>query len=128
MREALKRFWNNQKGVTLIELLAVVVILGIIAAIAAPSVMTNFDSAKTNSDAQTEAIIKDAVQRFALDNPIPEDGTIKIKVHLVDGGYLQDVPKQSSNNQYFTEVKITVNANGKIVFNGFKTANEKPTT
>ncbi|RKD23889.1 hypothetical protein BEP19_05535 [Ammoniphilus oxalaticus] len=64
---ALKRFWNNQKGVTLIELLAVVVILGIIAAIAAPSVMTNFNSAKVNSDAQTQAIIEDAAKRMVLD-------------------------------------------------------------
>lgn len=34
----LKRFIRNEKGLTLIELLAVIVILGIIAAIAIPSI------------------------------------------------------------------------------------------
>lgn len=58
---------KDQRGVTLIELLAVIVILGIIAAIAVPAVMNNFQTAKVNSDIQTEAIIKEAVQRFLLD-------------------------------------------------------------
>lgn len=35
----LKRFVRNNKGLTLVEILAVVVILGILAAIAAPSVL-----------------------------------------------------------------------------------------
>ncbi len=42
----LKRFIRNEKGLTLIELLAVIVILGIIAAIAIPSIGAIIDNSK----------------------------------------------------------------------------------
>lgn len=52
----LKRFLKNEKGLTLIELLAVVVILGIIAAIAVPAI------GKIIDDSREKAVVSDALQ------------------------------------------------------------------
>ncbi|MEC1742086.1 type IV pilin protein [Schinkia azotoformans] len=52
----LKRFLKNEKGLTLIELLAVVVILGVIAAIAVPAI------GKIIEDSKNKAVVSDALQ------------------------------------------------------------------
>ncbi|OEH91455.1 pilus assembly FimT family protein [Bacillus solimangrovi] len=52
----LKRFIRNEKGLTLVELLAVIVILGIIAAIAVPSIGGIIE--KTKKDAQVAEAIQ----------------------------------------------------------------------
>jgi prepilin-type N-terminal cleavage/methylation domain-containing protein len=70
MQAILNKKWklrSNEKGVTLIELLAVVVILGIIAGVAGVAVSGSFTSAKQNADAANVAIITDAVQRYLLE-------------------------------------------------------------
>jgi len=123
---------KNQRGVTLIELLAVIIILGIIAAIAVPSVISNFSDAKKNSDAQTEKIVKEAVQRYLLDNKVTFDAnnkaTIKIKEDttnkddLVSKGYLQETPKWSDNAD-IESIVVTKDANGRITFGDITPAN-----
>ncbi|BFH70431.1 hypothetical protein J27TS7_42380 [Paenibacillus dendritiformis] len=67
---------RNEKGMTLIELLAVIVILGIIIAIAAVVIVGQFDKAKETSDAASARIITDAVQRYILENPNDENAVI----------------------------------------------------
>ncbi|WP_167577556.1 type II secretion system protein [Ammoniphilus sp. YIM 78166] len=118
MVASLKKLWNNQRGVTLIELLAVVVILGIIAAIAAPSVITNFSDAKKNADSQTEKIVIDAAQRYMLDDAKNvtfnnNSATITIAV-LKEKGYLTSEPKWSDNNAV-ANVVLTQDATTKKV-------------
>ncbi|WP_210366743.1 type II secretion system protein [Bacillus sp. REN3] len=56
MIQALKKKWDNQRGFTLVELLAVIVILGIIAAIAVPSIGKIIDNSKD------DAALQDAIQ------------------------------------------------------------------
>ncbi|MCL6518184.1 type II secretion system protein GspG [Alicyclobacillus sp.] len=53
-------------GVTLIELLAVVVILGVIAGIAVPSVMGSINNSKVNTTKQSLSVIAEALQRYAV--------------------------------------------------------------
>lgn len=58
---------KEKKGVTLIELLAVVVILAIIAAVAVPTVMGQISKSKIAADQSTESVIVDALTRAEFD-------------------------------------------------------------
>lgn len=112
---------KDQRGVTLIELLAVIVILGIIAAVAIPAIVNNFDKAKENSDLQTQNIVKDAALRYIImEDPAfsgtPPALTITIATDLVGKGYLLEAPKWS-NGINVANVTVTKNAaTGQITF------------
>ena len=57
----LRRLFKNQKGFTLVELLAVIVILGIIAAIAIPSIGNIIDNSKEDAhEANAEMVVSAA--------------------------------------------------------------------
>ncbi|WP_138753250.1 prepilin-type N-terminal cleavage/methylation domain-containing protein [Paenibacillus sinopodophylli] len=86
MLMALKR---NQKGLTLIELLAVLVIVGIIAAIAIPAIGGTISKSKTKADTASEHMIQEAAVRYFIDqDPELATGTTVSQTTLVSGGYL----------------------------------------
>ncbi|SDW58177.1 prepilin-type N-terminal cleavage/methylation domain-containing protein [Alicyclobacillus hesperidum] len=58
---------KEQEGVTLIELLAVVVILAILAAVGVPVVMGQINKARVATDKANEQMIADALQRAEFD-------------------------------------------------------------
>lgn len=105
---------KNQKGVTLIELMAVVVILGIIAAVAGAAVTGSFSKAKDNTDAASKTIISEAVERYIVENSMAADkySNITIKT-LVDGRMLRDYPKNSAGEFFAISV---ANTTAKIEF------------
>ena len=100
MNKLLRKQLSNQRGVTLIELLAVIVILGIIAAVAVPVVLNQIDDAEKNADAATLAVIEDAAQRYFI--KLIDDSTTEITVDqtvttstLESSGYLKPAPTGS---------------------------------
>jgi len=59
---------DQERGLTLIEMLAVVVILGIVAAIAIPSVTSAINQSKTNTTESDLGTLQSALSRYYMDN------------------------------------------------------------
>jgi type IV pilus assembly protein PilA len=93
MRQMLKNKLKEQKGLTLIELLAVIVILGIIAAIAVPSIMGIMDNSKKDAHiANARQMISSTKMATAEDKTlIPPTGKGKVipLSYLEHKGYLE---------------------------------------
>jgi type IV pilus assembly protein PilA len=69
----LKNNLKDQRGLTLIELLAVIVILGIIAAIAIPSIGNVIENSKRSAIRADAMQILSAAKLYAADNGVPVD-------------------------------------------------------
>ncbi|MFC5531225.1 prepilin-type N-terminal cleavage/methylation domain-containing protein [Cohnella yongneupensis] len=98
MKELFKKrkgILGNQNGLTLIELLAVIVILAIISAIAIPAIGGIINSTKTKTHEANALLIIDAARYYSI-NAQP---TAPIRVSLAKlntDGFLEDIPLNPS--------------------------------
>lgn len=103
---------NNQQGFTLIEVMVVVVILGILAAVVVPRIMDNPDKARVTKAKQDIRAMESALNLYRLDNfsyPNTEQGLealISAPSDLVNssnfkqGGYIRKLPKDPWGSAY----------------------------
>jgi prepilin-type N-terminal cleavage/methylation domain-containing protein len=68
---------RKQKGFTLIELVVVIMIIGILAAVAVPKLIGTSGAASDSAVKQSLGVVRDAIERYASDNAggLPADPT-----------------------------------------------------
>lgn len=86
MRNKIKQIMKKEEGFTLVELLAVIVILGIIVAIAIPAIGNVIERADTQAEAAEEELIYDAARLYFIGEEDPDD-PVTVQT-LIDEGYL----------------------------------------
>lgn len=101
----------GERGFTLIEIMVVVIIIGILAAIVAPNVIGNVDTAQITKAKTEIGNIENAMKFYRLDNfayPSSEQGLEALVTKPADprvknwkpGGYLPRVPNDPWGNPY----------------------------
>ncbi|MFY9414997.1 MAG: type II secretion system protein, partial [Tepidanaerobacteraceae bacterium] len=86
---ALHKRTKGDKGFTLIELIVVIAVLGVLATLIIPKVVGVQSEAETAAMEANEKIIRNALERYYLDNDeaYPEELD-----DLVEEGYLDEIP------------------------------------
>lgn len=101
---------SREAGFTLIEIMVVVVILGILAALIAPNVISRIDEAQGTKVKQDIRAIESALKLYRLDRfryPSTDEGLAALSTPPSDpsapwpeGGYLDRVPKDPWDRPY----------------------------
>jgi general secretion pathway protein G len=106
----------NQAGVTLIELLAVIVILGILAGVGFTVVTNSSENARISTDDTNINLLVDATQRFLMDRPNTGsqtwDEATELTANLVNNGYIGAVPTDPWGGTGAYQVSITAPSGG----------------
>jgi type IV pilus assembly protein PilA len=87
MLQQMKKRLKNEKGLTLIELLAVIVILAIIAAIAIPAIGNIIDNSRYNAVKSDATNVLNAANIYFAERSLETEVTVQ---GLIDEGYLEN--------------------------------------
>ncbi len=103
---------RGQRGFTLLEVMVVVVILGILAALVVPKIISRPDEARIIAAKQDIASLMQALKLYRLDNPryptteqglqalVTKPTAAPIPTNWKTGGYVERLPKDPWGNAY----------------------------
>jgi len=106
------KFYGRQRAFTLLEIMVVVAILGILAALVVPKIMSRPDEARVMAAKQDIASLMQALKLYRLDNqryPATEQGlqalvtkpsTAPFALNWKAGGYIERLAKDPWGNPY----------------------------
>jgi len=116
---------RRQQGFTLIEMLAVVLILVIVAGIGFVVVNNQIEKSRERTDVANVRTIADAVQRYMIENTSAPTGQVTANHPLIKDGFLAAPPQDpwGKNNLY------NITSDGKnITITGVKASNPPQVT
>lgn len=99
-------FRNSKKGFTLIELVVVLVILGILAAIIVPIIYRMLETANQSTDNANARLIYNAAAMWFSDNNKADDDLLPSEVNIYLGLSTYPPAKSAAYNGYFS-VQVT---------------------
>jgi len=122
MFETMKKRIKNEKGLTLIELLAVIVILAIVAAIAVPAIGNIIENSRYKAAKSDAVMLLDAANLYFTDISAKDNDTVKLDT-LITNGYVDDGAtfKTNAANVNFTKKTGGNTMYGVAVYSGTKT-------
>jgi prepilin-type N-terminal cleavage/methylation domain-containing protein len=92
--------WMRRKGFTLVEIMIVVAIIGLLAAIAIPNFIKARDTARKNACIANLKTVQGAIQVWAIDTNAAAGSTAPTLATLVSSGYLKSTPACPSGGAY----------------------------
>ncbi|KGX88048.1 type II secretion system protein [Pontibacillus marinus] len=106
MVNKLRKILRNEKGFTLVELLAVIVILGIIAAIAVPAIGNVIDDSKRKAHLSNAQMMLEAARLYKVQ--VNTSATQVTYQKLIDEDLIDDVTPPSGGEDSYNETSSVV--------------------
>lgn len=110
VRENLKK--SRKGGFTLVELMVVVAVIAILAAIAMPQFLSAADRARNAKETADIQIIKNATQLYMIDKNVDTPPTVE---NLYKEGYLTEHVKTAKDKEYTITYEVVNGGNAKAV-------------
>lgn len=110
VRENLKK--SRKGGFTLVELMVVVAVIAILAAIAMPQFLTAADRARNAKETADIQIIKNATQLYMIDKNVDTPPTVE---NLYKEGYLTEHVKTAKDKEYTITYEVVNGGTAKAV-------------
>lgn len=110
VRENLKK--SRKGGFTLVELMVVVAVIAILAAIAMPQFLTAADRARNAKETADIQIIKNATQLYMIDKNVDTPPTVE---NLYKEGYLTEHVKTPKDKEYTITYEVVNGGTAKAV-------------